>query len=321
MDNAITRTDDDALAARASAVKLGYWSDPYIKCFVKSVDRRAPIINRGTFVRAYAIDSIISHFLKDASATNTGTLKIKQIINLGAGSDTRFFNLAQRYIQNQEEVPFRYHEIDFPHVCQRKALTVTSKLPLRDILYYKDNPVQINACQGSIHSTTYSLHPLDLNSIDTAQLSGIQHDLETLVISEVCLIYMTVESADMVLDWTSKFPNCVTLIYEPIRGDDQFGQMMIKNLALRGLELKTMTKYGTLEAQRARLSTAGYQSVKACTMDQVYDDWLSSEERERIARLEMFDEIEEWIMLAQHYCVLLGWRGLPEGSPLVRYFQ
>lgn len=315
MDNAITRTDDDALAARASAVKLGYWTDPYIKCFVKSVERKAPIINRGTFIRTYAIDSIVSHFLQDASPDSK-----KQIVSLGAGSDTRFFNLASQYIDKNQAVPFRYHEIDFPHVCQRKALTLTSKPSLQKILNSRQ-PLTVNARQGSIYSANYSLHPLDLSDIETAQLTGLDYDLETLIISEVCLIYMEIDAADRVISWTRHFHRCAMLIYEPIRGDDPFGQMMIRNLAARSLKLKTMEKYKTLELQRARLLDAGYQTVKACTMNQVYDDWLGAREKERVAKLEMFDEIEEWIMLAEHYCVLVGWRNLADNSELPHYLR
>jgi [phosphatase 2A protein]-leucine-carboxy methyltransferase len=39
------------------------------------------------------------------------------------------------------------------------------------------------------------------------------------------------------------------------------------------------------------------------------DEWVSAAERERIEKLEWLDEIEEWKLLASHYCVAWGWRG------------
>lgn len=315
MDNPVIRTDDDALAARASAVKVGYWSDDFIKCFVKTVERKPPIINRGTFVRTYAIDSIVSHFLKGATP-----MRKKQIVSLGAGSDTRYFSLAQSYLDMGQEVPFRYHEIDFPHVCQRKSMILNTKKALQSILKIDKNATN-NPRQGSFYSNNYCLHPLDLERITESNLPFLEYDLETLVISEVCLVYMEVRAADRVLEWTRKFESAIAVIYEPINSGDAFGLMMVRNLAARGLELKTMQKYTTLELQRDRLRAHGYQTSKACTMNHVYDNWLSEVDKERISHLEMFDEVEEWTMLAEHYCILVGWRNLSEASELPTFLE
>lgn len=315
MDTAVTRTDDDALAARASAAKVGYLNDPYIKYFVKTVDRKAPVINRGTYVRTVAIDRIIESFLADASASSP-----KQIVSLGAGSDTRYFGLAEKYIAKDEDIPFTYHELDFPHVCQRKALSISSKAGLSKIIHYKDTPV-VNGRAGSILGKHYALHPIDLVDLPQTTLPGLDLSRETLILSEVCLVYMDVAASDAVLAWTRHFSAAVMCIYEPIRGDDAFGRMMVRNLAHRGLELKTLERYPTPDAQRLRLAAAGYEHVRACTMNDVFDGWLDATERERVARLEMFDEIEEWVILADHYCLALGWRGLSSTSALHRYLE
>lgn len=322
METVVSRTDDDALAARASAVKLGYWKDDHLKYFVKEVERKAPVINRGTFVRTWAIDQIIHHFLSDASLTSDGGGQKKQIISLGAGSDTRSFNLIQKYKASGSPVPFIYHEFDFPHVCQRKALTITSKRTLKGLLEYgSSEPVVVDARKGSILGHSYALHPLDLKHLrQESQLpSGIDPSLETLIISEVCLIYMEVESADDILHWTTGFPDSIMLIYEPIRGDDAFGRMMIKNLAARGLELKTLEKYSTLESQSQRLRSALYPIARSCTMNDVFEKWTTNQERERIMKLEMLDEVEEWILLAEHYCIAIGLRGKSSTGPVSTY--
>jgi [phosphatase 2A protein]-leucine-carboxy methyltransferase len=39
------------------------------------------------------------------------------------------------------------------------------------------------------------------------------------------------------------------------------------------------------------------------------DQWTSESERERIEKLEWLDEVEEWKLLASHYCVAWGWKG------------
>jgi [phosphatase 2A protein]-leucine-carboxy methyltransferase len=307
MDTPITRTDDDALAARASAVKIGYWQDDYIKHFCKQVDRKAPVINRGTYLRTQAIDDACKRFLQ---LPGPG---LKQIISLGAGSDTRFFRLAQPYIAQDKDVPFRYHELDFAHVTQRKAMTMMTKKVLKDMLHYGSAPV-LDSRAGSIHGNSYNLHPIDLRSLVSTDLPGVDYTLPTLILSEVCLIYMDLEDADAVLTWTQRFPNAGLMLYEPIEGNDAFGKMMVKNLASRGLQLKTLERYATLNLQRERLLRIGcFSHAHARDMNSL-EASLSREEKERIAQLEMFDEIEEWRMLAAHYCFAIGWRGpLAEG--------
>ncbi|KAL8696108.1 MAG: hypothetical protein Q9201_007819 [Fulgogasparrea decipioides] len=82
-DKIVQQTDQDASVSRLSAVEVGYLDDPYAKLFASGPgQRRFPIINRGTYVRTRAIDNLVHRFLSSPSPTP------KQIISLGAGSDT-----------------------------------------------------------------------------------------------------------------------------------------------------------------------------------------------------------------------------------------
>ena len=91
-DAAIRSTDSDASQSRLSAVRKNYMSDPFISFFVprpQFVPTRPPLINLGTFIRSEAIDRLISAWIQIDTPG-----KKKQIISLGAGSDTRFWRLA-----------------------------------------------------------------------------------------------------------------------------------------------------------------------------------------------------------------------------------
>lgn len=84
---------------------------------------------------------------------------------------------------------------------------------------------------------------------------------------------------------------------------------MVSNLAARGIVLQTLEKYGSLEAQRERLRGFGFtggQEVR--TVDEVWEGEVSGGEKERVGGLEMVDEVEEWRLLAGHYCLAWGWR-------------
>lgn len=99
------------------------------------------------------------------------------------------------------------------------------------------------------------------------------------------------------------------ILYEPIRPNDAFGRVMVKNLARRGIVLRTLEQYGTLSRQRQRFRDAGFTAGQGVVdIDHVFEHWIDATERERVAALEMLDEVEEWRLLARHYCVGWAWR-------------
>jgi len=94
---------------------------------------------------------------------------------------------------------------------------------------------------------------------------------------------------------------------------------MIQNLAVRGIVLKSLKRYSSLERQKERLRMLGFTTEQqAADIDFIHDQWIPEDERERIAKLEMLDEVEEWQLLARHYCIAWGWReecGSDSGAP------
>ena len=83
---------------------------------------------------------------------------------------------------------------------------------------------------------------------------------------------------------------------------------MVSNLAARGIHLQTLHKYASLDAQRERLREHGFVTGQGVAdIDFIWERWINEEEKERVAGLEMLDEVEEWRLLAAHYCVAWGW--------------
>lgn len=70
-----------------SAVKLGYWEDPYVKSFVQEATRRSPLINRGYYARVKAVRIAVDSFLARTKGQSP------QIVSLGAGYDTLYWRL------------------------------------------------------------------------------------------------------------------------------------------------------------------------------------------------------------------------------------
>jgi [phosphatase 2A protein]-leucine-carboxy methyltransferase len=294
-DRIIQQTDYDASSSRLSALELGYLTDPYAKVFLKpgeQIPRRYPIINRGTYVRSTAIDTLVLNFLRAEPGTR------KQIISLGAGSDTRLLRLVGDNVGASGVV---YHELDFEtNVAAKRAVFERSPALAGRLQRIKDD--------GSL----YYLHAADLRDLPPS-LPGVEPDLPTLILSECCLCYMPPEQATTAIKFfTDRITSPIgVVVYEPIRPFDPFGKTMVSNLASRGIHMQTLKRYSSLDAQRQRLRLAGFDRQGARDVHEIWesDEWISDGERERIEKLEWLDEVEEWKLLASHYCVAWGWKG------------
>jgi hypothetical protein len=98
LDEGTRSTDGFAAHARVSAARLGYIQDEFVSYLVprsRNLPTHAPLINIGTHVRTTSIDRLVEDFLRAGSAD--GTPIKKQIVSIGAGSDTRFWRLSVSY--------------------------------------------------------------------------------------------------------------------------------------------------------------------------------------------------------------------------------
>lgn len=287
----------------------------------------------GTYVRTTAIDQLVARFL---GPYTPGTSKTKkQIVSLGAGSDTRVFRL----LSSRQPSDLVYHEIDFAANTATKIRAIRSTPLLQRALGIDASSagVTVSEAGDALHSPSYHLHPVDLRSLSadspSEKLPGIERDLPTLLISECCLIYLSPSEATQIVSFFTQHlfgPGTANLetgekaqpttplglvLYEPIRPDDPFGRTMVSNLAARGIQLQTLNKYATLDAQRTRLREQGFGSGQAAAdIDFIWERWIDQDEKERVAGVEMLDEVEEWQLLARHYCIAWGWRDGDDSS-------
>ncbi|KAI9171153.1 LOW QUALITY PROTEIN: Leucine carboxyl methyltransferase 1 [Paramyrothecium foliicola] len=316
-DLTIQGTDTDAAVSRLSAVETGYLQDPYARFFVQSSDgpapRRFPIINRGTYTRTAALDALVNAFLAGAPGKDAH-IQQRQIVSLGAGTDTRPFRVFPR-ITSQQLI---YHEIDFAVTCSRKFRTVQATPSLRSII--KEPTLGQGESWSGQPSTggEYYCHAIDLRqlpSIDFSAIPGLRSDIPTLLLSECCLCYLLPSESEQVVDYfASRVPNLATIIYEPIRPDDAFGKVMVSNLAARNIRMPTLEVYQNGQDQEARMRKAGLEAARHLTIEKIWDTWISPEEKDRVDGLEGLDEVEEWKLLAAHYVVVWAYKGQGFGA-------
>lgn len=253
-----------------------------------------------------ALDRLIDAFVFDGSGTT------KQIVSLGAGTDTRCLRLFAR-----PDLPaLVYHEVDFPAIAARKLQTVQAHPALRAVLR-DPRPREDGASSwrsaGLPHGGEYWCHGLDLRDLaqpGAAALAGLRADVPTLLVSECCLCYLETAAAKAVVGhFTATLPHLAVIVYEPVRPDDPFGRQMVANLAARRIRMPSLEVYKEPADQDARLREAGFENVRRMTVEAIWKTWVPAEEKERVDHLEGLDEVEEWNLLASHYIVAWGWRG------------
>ncbi|KAJ1651869.1 carboxy methyl transferase for protein phosphatase 2A [Dispira simplex] len=296
-DATVQETAQDAADSRQSACLQGYFEDPFACQFVRRPIRRSPVVNRGTYCRFIGLHSVLRKFL--ASCRDQG--RTSQVVSLGAGSDTTFFLLHHLGL-----APTRFFEVDFPEVTSRKCLKIHQKKALRNCL--DQDTVRVGQNGTELYSPGYTLLSGDLRHFLTdlgprLLAQGLDPTVPTLFLSECVLIYLESPHADNIIRWAAThLSSTFFLKYEQIRPEDAFGKMMIRNLRQRGLELRGITAYPDLASQAQRYRDLGWDHSQALSIREIYHA-LPKNEIDRINRLEMLDELEEFDLLGDHYCI------------------
>ena len=293
----VARTAYDASRGKVAAVARGYFGDDFARCFCAEGPSPGPLINRGHYVRVVAIGSLCEQFLLAARGQRS------QIVSIGAGFDTRFWQLAAAGI-----APSLYIEVDQHPIVARKAEIIAAEPALLAAL------PEGAACLATDHvsSARYQLRAVDVRdeaALETALAeAGWDEEQPTLVLLECVLVYLPPAAAAGVLRlFGRRARRCVAAVYEQIQPDDAFGRMMVANLRARDCALLGLPACPDTESQVARCEAAGFAArVEAIDLLGYYSEVVSADERARVSSLEPLDELEEWRLLMAHYCIVLA---------------
>ncbi|XP_015821263.1 tRNA wybutosine-synthesizing protein 4 isoform X2 [Nothobranchius furzeri] len=302
-DTAVQGTNDSSVVSKASAAARGYFRDAFLQHFVCRVARRAPLINRGYYVRWRAVDHCVRRFLQ----VTAGCPK-RQILSLGAGFDSLYFRLRADGDLDRAVV----YELDFADVAQRKAALIAANETLGGML---DSCLPSSPGPVYVSSSMYQLLGVDIREEaqveDALSAAGLHWAAPTLVLSEVVLTYMETDRSDATISWAAKLlPQSVFVMYEQICPHDPFGRIMQEHFLKLNSTLHALRQYPDTRAQRHRFLTKGWDCCVCLDMNDFYLRLIPKEERDRVESLEPFDEHEEWHEKCCHYFILTASRGL-----------
>ncbi|ELR13277.1 leucine carboxyl methyl transferase [Acanthamoeba castellanii str. Neff] len=261
-DIAVMLTNDDAAVSKLSAVRLGYWRDNFLHHFV-----------RGYYTRVAAIHNVLRQFLA-AGGSDTP----KQVVCLGAGFDTTYFQKKSEGWLGDNVV---FYELDFGEVVKRKSNIITTCRELHELIAH--NEAGIRVTEEGLHTKNYHLITADLRSIEHVD--------------------KVLTTAGLDKRWAATYEKAVFVTYEQILPDDAFGRMMLKNLEERNVHLHGLHARPSIETQRSAYLALGWDEAQVVDMNAISDRLLG---RDELARIEMFDEVEEWRLTQAHYCIVLA---------------
>ncbi|KAJ8255237.1 hypothetical protein GJAV_G00202630 [Gymnothorax javanicus] len=304
-DTAVQGTNDSSVVSKVSAAAQDYFRDDFLKSFVCKVSRRAPLINRGYYVRWRAVDHCVKQFLHVTEGCSR-----RQVLSLGAGFDSLYFRLRAEGVLTQAVV----FEVDFPDVVRRKAALINASDQLKGSL--EDWTPCSSPPNGpvTVLSAQYCLLGVDMRDEvgmeEALRRAGLQWSAPTLLLSEVVLTYMDTQRSDSVIAWAARlFSQSLFVMYEQIRPHDPFGRVMQDHFKKLNSTLNAIGPYPDTAAQRQRFLDRGWECCECLDMNRFYMDLVTEEERQRIENLEPFDEFEEWHQKCSHYFILTASKG------------
>ena len=294
----VASTNDDASHCKRYAVSKGYWYDPYIDLFVTTLpNRKAPEISRGYYIRHWCIKSLVEQFLLKTNCQC-------QIVNLGAGFDTLYWNISEK----QLEPKYGFYEIDMPQVVKKKKSIIVSKLQLNKHF----SSEKTKTTDLTLDTCMYHLMAADLRnvkSIDTSLcVAGISKKVPTLILAECVFVYMEPSAINKLLNYfTQEFPIIFLVDYDPINLNDRFGEVMRQNLSQRNCSLLGVFP----DIQSKKQSYKVFSDVHVKLLSDVYNS-LPPNEKQRIEKLEFLDEVDLLYDMLRHYSVSWSYNA-PDG--------
>jgi tRNA wybutosine-synthesizing protein 4 len=312
-------TNSYSIISKRSVEKLYYPNDPsFLKPFVPKFKRRAPLINRGYWLRSKAVESAVETFL--ASPDD----RTKVVMNLGCGYDPLPFRMKYKNVPGH----VKFIDVDYSDLIRRKITAIRQDHKLKQY-------VEEDLCKSSVYGGSpitdygwYCLVGCDLGDIDT--LSRIFEDVidivesDILFVAEVSITYMPLLKSDRLIQWAASHEHgemielCKSTTTDhviasfflleqilPAGPTHPFAKTMLDHFA-KQTPLQSVLDYPTLSHQRNRFRKNGFNNIYARTLWDFWEDEVSVSvvEKRQLDRVEPFDEWEEFILFTSHYVIL-----------------
>ncbi|QIW98942.1 hypothetical protein AMS68_004460 [Peltaster fructicola] len=304
-DDLIQQTNNSSIVSKRSVEKLYYDGLSYFRPFVGKFKRRSPLINRGYWLRMWAIEATVLRFLEES------TTRRKVVINLGCGYDPLPWWFHGEYSALCKDVKFL--DVDYPALMQKKAEMIKRTTELTDLL---PGLAFTAADQGVLcDSTGYAAIGCDLRELEALhgllEQQGItSSSASILFVAEVSIAYMDRPGSQAVIQFGCGFADarfCLLEQHLPDGKDHPFAQTMLNHFDKLRTHLHAI---GTMSEMKSRFVEAGWPegNVDIRSLWQLWSDstFLPVEKKKALDKVEPFDEWEEFALFCSHYFLLVA---------------
>ncbi|KAK9477230.1 hypothetical protein V1514DRAFT_334575 [Lipomyces japonicus] len=286
----------------------------FFKYFVTKPQRRAPLINRGYWIRMEAIHAVVKQFLNSRPESR------KVVINLGCGYDPLPFQYLSKKSTDRSKTIFI--DADYADLISIKVDTINKSPELQAIIGKQHSSSSSSSVQDGnnnnnnlkLISDSYLAIGCDLSKLDEfenalRQCDVINADSDILFVAEVSLTYMDTDAANAVIQWASKIGGAQTrfaLLEQmlPAGPEHPFARTMLQHFNRLNTAIKSVTKYQTIQSQADRFKSRGWLAVDCIDLLELWTNRISQQEKFRLSQIEEFDEWEEFYLFGQHYFIL-----------------
>mmetsp|Transcript_4572 Transcript_4572/g.6751 ORF Transcript_4572/g.6751 Transcript_4572/m.6751 type:complete len:334 (+) Transcript_4572:3-1004(+) len=271
-----------------------------------------PIIKRGTHARVCCIDRAISAF-----AQLVHEKKQRQIVVLGAGKDTNWFRYRAGLLFDDSERgnALQWFEVDHPSVVYSKAKLIRNSPELTSqfalVMKKIDSDEYIlsdTSAPSNCFLVSHDLRSSPQELIEKLSRHNFDPSLPTLFILECVQMYLPEDANSTLLRYLSqKCPDACVCLFDPILGNDPFGRMMEQNLLRAGVvrQDSCLLRTRTLSEHLSKANSYGFDRGVGCDMMSAYETVVTDTQRLRANQCEMLDELEEWVLIMRHYCIVI----------------
>ncbi|CAM1509229.1 Fc.00g029680.m01.CDS01 [Cosmosporella sp. VM-42] len=307
LDGLIMGTNSSSIVSKRSVERFYYPDEPhFFRYFVTKFQRRAPLINRGYWLRLKAIDVVVRQFL-----TSTPPGKKVVVINLGCGSDVLPWQCHTRYASACENVVFV--DVDYPDLMRKKRAIVLGTPALRELLGSDPVIAEKDTDPLLLRSDKYCQLGCDLRKLDALRQALESFlplsDCSVLFVAEVSITYMDTVSTDSLIQWASSIGQAEFCLLEqiiPNGPNHPFAKTMLSHFDKLNTTLKSVHEYPNVASQRVRFQERGWPHIEIWDLWEAWnsDQFLTPLERIALDEVEPFDEWEEFVLFARHYFIM-----------------
>ncbi|KAK9376858.1 S-adenosyl-L-methionine-dependent methyltransferase [Lipomyces chichibuensis] len=322
-DKAIQETNSSSIVSKRSVERLYYPTARhssenslsledahFFRYFVQKPQRRAPLINRGYWIRMEAVHTVVKQFLQ----SNPESRKV--VVNLGCGYDPLPFQYLAKASTDRSKTIFV--DADYPDLINIKVNKISESVDLLRVIGEQYN---LNPFHSAVKLASASYYCVGCDLSNLADFEGalkacgvVREGWDWLFIAEVSLTYMNTEAADKVVQWASgvsrgKAQFALLEQILPAGADHPFARTMLRHFNRFNTPIKSVYKYPTVEDQINRFSSRGWNSVLCTDLQTFWYNHVSTEEKRRMEGVEHFDEWEEFFLFCQHYILLVAGTG------------